>query len=226
MSRLAFLRSAAIRKSLIPVAVAQLSLPGRSRTCANSSASDPTFMADGRDDRHHGVGDPRDRHEIGGVVGQLVVQERMRGEDRGRREQQRVIVMGADEGADPDDAVAAGTILDHHRLAPARRQPVGQQPRRDVGTAAGAQRHDEPDVALRPRLGRGRRCRGKQRKPGTDRRDRETRDHETQIAAIIKLPAVLAPRPIPRKLPQGRVGHMSLHVTAVHDGPSATSPIP
>ena len=31
----------------MPVAVAQLSLPGRSRACANSSASDPTFMADG-----------------------------------------------------------------------------------------------------------------------------------------------------------------------------------
>ena len=47
MSSLAFFRNDANRKSLMPVAVAQLSLPGWARACATSSASDPTFMAAG-----------------------------------------------------------------------------------------------------------------------------------------------------------------------------------
>ena len=55
-----------------------------------------------------------------------------------------------------DDAVATGPVLDHHRLAPARREPLGNQPCRNVGTAAGPERHDEAHVALRPSFRPGR----------------------------------------------------------------------
>src|SRR5580704_16754468 len=77
----------------------------------------------------------------------------MRREGRGRREQQRMIVVRADECRDRHDAVAAGAVLDHDGLAPARRQPIREQPRPDIGTAAGTERHDETHGALRPRLG-------------------------------------------------------------------------
>jgi hypothetical protein len=68
------------------------------------------------------------------------------------REQQHVVVVGAEERLDRHQAVAAGTVLDHDRLAPARRQPLRQQPRADIGARAGTKRHDELDCPLRPFL--------------------------------------------------------------------------
>jgi hypothetical protein len=79
----------------------------------------------------------------------------MRDERRGRRQQQDVIVLGADEGVDGDDAVAAGAVLDHHRLAPFLGEPVRQQPAADIGAAARTERKDEFDRTVRPSL---RRC--------------------------------------------------------------------
>ena len=38
-----------------------------------------------------------------------------------------MIVMGADEGVERDKAVAARTILYHHRLAPTPGQTIGKQ---------------------------------------------------------------------------------------------------
>jgi hypothetical protein len=74
-----------------------------------------------------------------------------------------VIVIGADEGADRDEAVAARAVLDDHRLVPALGQSIGDEPRADVDAAARPQRHDELDRALRPCL-RGRRlCREEER---------------------------------------------------------------
>src|SRR5262249_18223480 len=65
------------------------------------------------------------------------------------------VVAGADEGADRDDAVTAGAIFHHHRLAPPCRQPVRKQPRRDIGAARGAKRHDDADRSRRIGLGGG-----------------------------------------------------------------------
>ena len=65
-----------------------------------------------------------------------------------------MIVLGADEGVDGDDAVAAGPVLDDDRLAPFLGQAVGQKPAADVGAAAGAERQDELDRSRRPGLRR------------------------------------------------------------------------
>ncbi len=74
----------------------------------------------------------------------------MHGEIAGRHVQQDVIVIRAQERRDGDDAVAAGTVLDHHRLAPALRQLVGEQTGADVDGSARSERHDEPDRPRRP----------------------------------------------------------------------------
>ena len=76
----------------------------------------------------------------------------MHGEVAGRPEQQDVIVVGGQERLDRDDAVAAGLVLDHHRLAPFLRELLGEQPRADVGAGAGAERHDEFHRPGRPVL--------------------------------------------------------------------------
>ena len=99
-----------------------------------------------------GVGHPRDRREILGLYGRLSCRYGMRDERRGRRQQQDVIVLGADEGVDGDDAVAAGPVLDDDRLAPFLGQPVGQKPPADVGAAAGAERQDELDRSASAKL--------------------------------------------------------------------------
>ena len=58
--------------------------------------------------------------------------------------------MRADEGIDGDDAVAAGPVFDHDRLSPALAEPIGEQPRADVGAAARTEREDEFDRPRRP----------------------------------------------------------------------------
>ena len=68
-------------------------------------------------------------------------------------EQQRVVVARAHEGADGDEAIPAGAVLDHDRLAPLRRQPRCQQPGGDVDARSRSERHDEFHRSLRPGLG-------------------------------------------------------------------------
>jgi hypothetical protein len=70
--------------------------------------------------------------------------------------QEHVIIVGAGERADGNETIAAGTILDDDRLAPAPAQSVRNQSRADIDTAAGSERQDELDRALRPNLRRRR----------------------------------------------------------------------
>ncbi len=86
---------------------------------------------------------------------------RVRGERRTRRCQQDVIVIGGHDRVDRDHRVAAGTVLDHDRLAPTLGEPVGQQPGADVDAAARSKRDDELDRPGRPLLLRGRRRDGR-----------------------------------------------------------------
>jgi hypothetical protein len=71
--------------------------------------------------------------EIARIVGQLVVHVGMRDEGRRRAQQQHMVVAGADEGIDGDNAVATRTVLHHDRLTPARGELFGNQARADVG---------------------------------------------------------------------------------------------
>ena len=66
-----------------------------------------------------------------------------------------MIIVGTGECADRDETIAAGTILDHRRLAPAPGQPIREQSRPDIDAAARSERHNEFDRPLRPGL----RCR-------------------------------------------------------------------
>jgi hypothetical protein len=108
--------------------------------------------------RYHDDRDSRDRQQVAlRIIGQLVVRIRMGGKGGGRDEQQRVVVVGGDEDVDRDDAVAAGTILDHDRLAPARGKTFREHPGGDIDSGAGTERQDEPHCTLRIALRRGRR---------------------------------------------------------------------
>jgi len=83
------------------------------------------------------------------------MEERVRGKGGGRREQQLMVVMRADEGIDCDNAVA-GPVLDHDRLTPSLAEPIREQPRADIGAAARTQRQDEFHRPCRPGLIGGR----------------------------------------------------------------------
>ena len=65
-----------------------------------------------------------------------------------------MIIVGADERADGDETVSAGTILDDDRLAPAPAQPIRDQSRADIDTAARSEGYNELDRPLRPGLRR------------------------------------------------------------------------
>jgi hypothetical protein len=101
--------------------------------------------------REDGVGHPRNRHQIGGRTGQLLVLIGMNREITARPEQKDVIVVSAEKRLDCDQAIAARPILDDDRLAaPAGRQPLCHEPRPDVRTSSGPEWHDELDRTLRP----------------------------------------------------------------------------
>jgi len=63
-----------------------------------------------------------------------------------------VLVVRADERHHGDDAVRPGAVLHDHRLAPALGQALGEEARRHVGRAAGAERQDQLHRFLRPDL--------------------------------------------------------------------------
>src|SRR5258708_12284363 len=67
------------------------------------------------------------------------------------REQKRMVVVGGDESSNRDEAIAARTIFDQDRLAPAGGQSVCEQSRRNVRSTGGSQRHDETNRS--PRIG-------------------------------------------------------------------------
>ncbi len=117
-------------------------------------------------DHHDGVGGSHDRAQIVRIIWQLAVHNLVGGEVAGRNIQQDVIVVRTQERRDRDDAVAARTVLDHHRLPPLRRQFIGKQTGADVGGCARSERHDEPAPAgsAMPAPARARRLRSTQRR--------------------------------------------------------------
>ena len=114
----------------------------------------------------------------------------MRGEGRGRREQQHMVVMRADDRRDRDEGVAARLILDHHRLTPLGRQLVGEHARRDVDAGAGAERNDEADRPRRPAFWRRRRSDARYQRGETAKdqvRTDERRERRMGVSSIIFL---------------------------------------
>jgi hypothetical protein len=63
-----------------------------------------------------------------------------------------MIVVRADDGGDGDNRVAAGTVLDHNRLAPPFAQPIAEEAGTEIHPTPGAEGHDELDRPLRPGL--------------------------------------------------------------------------
>ena len=116
---------------------------------------------------HHDrqIGDQRQQAEIlHGVVGQLLVEQRIEHEDRRRREEQRVAVgLGARRGFGADRALRAGLVLDHDGLLQVAAEIFADHAAEHVGRAARGIGHDQLDrthrifrrmgVAARPRQG-------------------------------------------------------------------------
>ena len=105
---------------------------------------------DDRRDRDH-----RDRGEVfRGIVGWHLLQHR---KDRVGRYQQGVAVRcRLDGGVDADLRAGAGPVVDHHRLADARREFVGDRACDRVGGAARGGGDDDLDRLRGPGLGIGR----------------------------------------------------------------------
>ena len=57
----------------------------------------------------------------------------------------RAVGLGARDRLGGEVAVRADLVLHHHRLAERRREPLGEDARRDVRRAAGRDRHVEVD---------------------------------------------------------------------------------
>jgi hypothetical protein len=136
-------------------------------------------------DRNDGVGDARDRDDVAVFVGNLVVLVGVRREASGGREQQRVIVVGSDEGRDRHEAVAARPVFDDDRLSPARREPLGEQACADVGAGPRSKRHDEFDGVVGPGLAGQARCRQRQHRGGN--RARSNPPHGFPLPSFIGL---------------------------------------
>ena len=103
-----------------------------------------------RDQHQRLRGDDRDRREGVGIeaeLGEEVLADHQRPLRRG---QQRVAVgLRASHHLGAEVLRGAGAMLDDHRLAPLRRQLVGDDPRNGVEVGAGRRRHDDLDRPVR-----------------------------------------------------------------------------
>ena len=99
-----------------------------------------------RRDREHRrrVRDQRDRLEIGLRLERELLVERWIGGETDARDQQGVSVgLGADRGQRAEIGVRAGTVEHDERLAETLAEPVADQPRQQLGPAAGRERNDD-----------------------------------------------------------------------------------
>ncbi len=111
--------------------------------------------------RHHVrvVADQADRREIGNRIERQGREQEFVHRKRHRLQQHGVAVrVGLGDGIGADRGRAAALVLDHHLLAPDRRQLGGDDARDGVGAAARRKRHDEADEARRKGLRRRGAC--------------------------------------------------------------------
>ena len=100
---------------------------------------------------HRQIGDQRKQAEVPrGIVGQLLVEQRIEHEDRRRREEQRVAVgLGTRRGFGADRALRTGLVLDHHRLFQVAAEIFADHAAEHVGRAARGIGHDQLDRTYR-----------------------------------------------------------------------------
>ncbi len=111
-------------------------------------------QAGGHHQHERQVREQRHRREGLGRVGMQLVDPGIDGQHAGVGEQQRVAVgIGARHQIGGDLAAGARTVVHHHRGGQLVAQRGRQQARRDVGAAAGGERHDQVDRAFRVRRG-------------------------------------------------------------------------
>ena len=82
------------------------------------------------------------------------MQECVRGERGGWREQQHMVVMGIKHRGNGEESIATRAVLDDNWLSPLRSKLVGQQPGGDINARTRAKRNDKANRALRPLIGR------------------------------------------------------------------------
>ena len=100
---------------------------------------------------HRQIGDQRKQAEVPrGIIGQLLVQQRIEHEDRRRRKEQRVAVgRGTRRRFGADRTLRAGLVLDHHRLFQVAAEIVADHAAEHVGRAARGIGHDQLDRTYR-----------------------------------------------------------------------------
>ena len=162
-----------------------MSLPGSALASFSRSASVLGLQPAGRRDHQRRLDDERDRHDVGRRIVRQLVEHRRRDRERiAGRAEKRVVVPGRNERGRRRNAVAAGAVLDHHALAPALRQPVGEQAQGDVDAGAGRLRRDDLDRTLRPALGCRRHGQQRQRRRKSEETSRQvqpTHFNATQV---------------------------------------------
>ena len=92
-----------------------------------------------------------------------------------------MVVVGGEERLDGDQPIGTGTIFDHHRFSPTRRQAIRKEPCADIDARAGTERHQEFHRPLRPGLRLRVRLRRQQRdhpEQGEDQRTQLRYVHE------------------------------------------------
>ena len=170
-----FMNMLAVRCGVAPLPwLPYTTLPGLARMYSTSSRSELTGSSFLTIVTFGTLPITRDRHEVLGLVGQLLVEAAVDRERPGRRDEQRVPVgFGLRRQIGADVAAGAGLLLDDDRLAPLRLQLVGGDARQDVVDAAGRERHDELDRLARKRALRGRKL--GQREPAPAQRKQAER---------------------------------------------------
>ena len=155
----------------------------------------------GMDDQHIGRGrDHRDDRKRRGVVIDLGV-EALVDDQRARPGREQGVAVGRrlEDEFGAEIAAGAGTMLDDHRLAPARRERLAQQPRDQIRGAARARGHHDADrtdgiVGLGDHGGGG--CQEHHRR-SSDRRERQPQGTGSAYRHHATLPS-------PRRQPQRR----------------------
>ena len=142
-----------------------------------------------------------DRHELGPVVGQRLVEVVVDRQGAGRAAQQGVAVgLGAPDDLGADIAARAGAVIDDHRLSPGGGELLADQAAQNVGRAAGREGHDDAHLLGWPSLGKGG-C-GQQQQCGDGTQQKHHRRHPPLCDSLGWLV-------FPAMLPHLRGNHMS-----------------